>query len=136
MIWACGVILTRNDDSEPGTGQPSRRSELSWQCRAEGEVGRRRLTGSGTGKSRWTAESYARSSCGFGGTCRVTSCSSRKFGTSETWTCWAEGQSWSRKERFNGRTEADRGRAERSAISECSGKAKDCRIDSCSSRKK
>lgn len=138
MIWACGVILSRTDSGGTGGGghetQPAHRPEPSWQCRAQGEVGRQRVSGSGTGSTQSAAESSARSRCGWGSDCHVFSCSSRQFGTTVTWTCWAEGTTWSRKETFDGSTEKDRSSAERSALSACSWRAKDCSIASCSSR--
>lgn len=132
-IWACGVILSRN-----GTGdarhepQPSPSEEPRWQCRAEGEVGRQPVSGTGIGDSQATAQAYAISNCG--GDCRATSCSESQSGSSSQWTCWAEGYSQSRKETFDGYTENDRSSAERSALSACSFRAKDCSVTSCSNR--
>lgn len=133
MIWACEYILSGNGGGSSGSGSGSGPStEPGWQCRAEGEVGRQHVTGVGTSESRATAESFAISQCG--GDCHVFSCSESQIGGTTQWQCWAEGESYSRKETFDGSTENDRSRAESSALSACSWRAKSCSIVSCSNR--
>jgi len=134
MLWACGIILSRGAGTtpRPGSGGPVTQPEPSWQCRAEGEVGRQPVSGTGIGDSQSTAQAYAMSNCA--GDCHPTTCIETQQGSSSQWYCWAEGYSQSRKETFDGYTENDRSRAEGSALSACSWRAKDCSISSCSSR--